>query len=253
MKQKKSLLLLIVPLLTLLFWYSNSTPVYAMHIMEGFLPFGWAIFWWALVIPFLAIGLVSIRNKLAENPEVKILLGLSTAFAFVLSALKLPSVTGSSSHATGVGLGAMLFGPFAMSIVGFIVLLFQALLLAHGGITTLGANAFSMAVFGPFVAYGIYLLARRMEISFTISAFLAAAFGNLATYVMTSFQLALAFPDEASGILGSFTKFISIFGVTQIPLAVIEGVFTVIVLNYLTKYNAEELQLLKMPIRGLSK
>ncbi len=61
---------------------------------------------------------------------------------FVLSALKIPSVTGSCSHPTGVGLGAIMFGPSVMFVLGTIVLIFQALLLAHGGITTLGANAF---------------------------------------------------------------------------------------------------------------
>ena len=65
------------------------------------------------------------------------ILGLSGAFVFILSALKIPSVTGSSSHPTGVGLGSILFGPLAMSVVGSIVLLFQAVLLAHGGLTTL--------------------------------------------------------------------------------------------------------------------
>ena len=77
------------------------------------------------------------------------LLGLCGAFAFVLSSLKIPSVTGSCSHPTGVGLAAILFGPSVACIMALIVLLFQALLLAHGGLTTLGANVFSMGVAGP--------------------------------------------------------------------------------------------------------
>ena len=80
------------------------------------------------------------------------LLGVSAAFSFLLSAMKLPSVTGSCSHPTGVGLGALLFGPLAMVPVSFVVLLFQALLLAHGGLTTLGANLFSMGIAGPLMA-----------------------------------------------------------------------------------------------------
>lgn len=53
---------------------------------------------------------------------------------------------------TGTGLGAILFGPASVSVLGVIVLLFQALLLAHGGLTTLGANTFSMAIAGPVVS-----------------------------------------------------------------------------------------------------
>ena len=57
---------------------------------------------------------------------------------------------------TGTGLGAILFGPLAVSILGIIVLIFQAVLLAHGGLTTLGANTFSMAVAGPFLSFAVY-------------------------------------------------------------------------------------------------
>ncbi|MGI8384620.1 energy-coupling factor ABC transporter permease [Robertmurraya sp. P23] len=228
----------------LYFWVGSNSDAYAMHIMEGFLPMKWAMIWWILLLPFLAAGIHTARKKVVIQPEIKTMLGLSTAFAFVLSALKLPSVTGSSSHATGVGLGTLLFGPIIMCVVGFIVLLFQALLLAHGGISTLGANAFSMAVVGPFVTYGVYILLKSVKINMKFAIFLAAALGNLATYAMTSLQLAIAFPDPASGFVGSFIKFISVFGVTQIPLALSEGIITVIVMNFLLKYNANELQML---------
>ena len=66
---------------------------------------------------------------------------------------------------TGTGLGAILFGPSAVSILGLIVLLFQAILLAHGGLTTIGANTFSMAIAGPFVSYGIYILCKKLNVN----------------------------------------------------------------------------------------
>lgn len=219
---------------------------FAMHIMEGFLPIEWALFWWGVTLPSLIIGLRSIKRKVKEHPELKMMLGLSGAFAFVLSALKIPSVTGSCSHPTGVGLGTILFGPAAMSVVGFIVLLFQSLLLAHGGLTTLGANAFSMAVVGPLIAYLVYKGASKMGLSFSIAVFLAAALGDLGTYVVTSFQLALAFPSETGGMAASFAKFSSIFAFTQIPLAISEGLLTVMIMNVLTKYNLKELKLLRV-------
>ncbi|EIT83844.1 protein cbiM [Fictibacillus macauensis ZFHKF-1] len=206
-----------------------------MHIMEGFLPIGWCIFWGVVTLPFVLLGLRSISKQLKEEPELKSMLGLSGAFTFVLSALKIPSVTGSCSHPTGVGLGAIVFGPTVMSVLGTIVLLFQSLLLAHGGLTTLGANAFSMAVVGPLLSYGIYKLGRKLNWSFAVSVFLAAMLGDLGTYVVTSVQLALAFPT--GGFLASFTKFVSIFGLTQVPLAVSEGLLTVVMLNILRKYN----------------
>lgn len=174
------------------------------------------------------------------------LLGVAAAFSFVLSALKLPSVTGSCSHPTGAGLGALLFGPAAMVPVGLVVLLFQALLLAHGGLTTLGANLFSMAIVGPFVAYGVFRLARRLGLSLAVAVFAAACLGDLATYVTTSLQLAWAFPDPAGGFAASFAKFAGIFALTQIPLAVSEGLLTVVVVNALARFNADELRQLKL-------
>src|SRR5690554_5428290 len=105
----------------------------AMHIMEGFLPAKWAMFWAVASLPFLGIGLRRINKVFKGDVNAKILLGLAGGFVFVLSALKIPSVTGSCSHPTGVGLGAILFGPTVMTVIGTIVLLFQAILLAHGG------------------------------------------------------------------------------------------------------------------------
>ena len=97
-----------------------------------------------LCVPFLIAGFMSIKKTLNEHRNLITMLAMSGAFIFVISSLKIPSVTGSCSHMTGTGLGAILFGPAAVSILGLIVLLFQAILLAHGGLTTLGANTFSM-------------------------------------------------------------------------------------------------------------
>jgi len=214
-----------------------------MHIFEGFLPPFWALFWFVMTIPFWVVGFRRLNQLVKRGRETMLLLGLSGAYAFVLSALKIPSVTGSSSHPTGTGLGAILFGPMVMSVLGGIVLLFQALLLAHGGLTTLGANAFSMAVTGPLVAYGLWVgLRNRLPASWVI--FLAAAFADWATYVVTSLQLALAYPDPVGGILASFLKFGAIFALTQIPLAISEGLLTVIIFNALRNNAPAELKTL---------
>lgn len=224
-----------------LFWF-YTVNAEAMHIMEGFLPVKWCIFWFAVTVPFLVAGIFSIHKTVKKRPEMKMLLGLAGAFTFVLSALKLPSVTGSCSHPTGVGLGAVLFGPTAMSVLGCIVLIFQALLLAHGGITTLGANTFSMAVVGPFVAYFVYRFCMKFKMPLWLGVFLAAALGDLFTYVTTAVQLALAFPAEVGGFAASLVKFMGIFAVTQVPLAVSEGLLTVFIFNLLMAHNRKELE-----------
>ena len=217
-----------------------------MHIMEGFLPVEHAVGWTIASAPFVAYGVIAIKKRIRENPEQRMLLGVAAAFTFVLSALKLPSVTGSCSHPTGTGLGALLFGPAAMAPIGLVVLLFQALLLAHGGLTTLGANIFSMAIVGPFAAVAVFKLARSIKLSFSVSVFLAASLADLLTYVTTSAQLAWAFPDPVGGFVASFAKFAGIFAFTQIPLAISEGLLTVLIFNALARFNPQELQDMKL-------
>lgn len=213
----------------------------AMHIMEGYLPLGFCIAWGVICLPFLATGMIRIKKLIRNHRKTLLIFAMIGAYAFVLSALKLPSVTGSSSHPTGTGLGAILFGPSPMAVIGIIVLLFQAILLAHGGLTTLGANTFSMAIAGPFISYAIYKICGTLKINKLVGIFLAAALGDLFTYCVTSFQLALAYPSETGGVMASAFRFLSIFALTQVPLAVIEGIITVVVIIGLEKYAKPEL------------
>ncbi|MBF0319772.1 MAG: energy-coupling factor ABC transporter permease [Nitrospirae bacterium] len=219
-------------------------PAYAMHIMEGFLPFGWCVFWYALSLPFLIYGVMMVKKVTQDNMRLKLLLGLCGAFVFVLSAMKIPSVMGSSSHPTGVGLGAIVFGPSVMSVLGGIALVFQGLLLAHGGISTFGANVFSMAIAGPMVSYFLFKSLKYAKAPMWFAVFTATVLGDLATYIVTSFQLSLAFPSEIGGLAASFVKFLTIFAITQVPIAIGEGILTVFVYNYLTANSAEELKAL---------
>ena len=204
-----------------------------MHIMEGFLPSPWWQFWWLVSLPFLVLGLSQLRKMVRENREALPLLAVAGAFVFVLSSLKLPSVTGSCSHPTGTGLSAVLFGAFITSVLALIVLLYQALLLAHGGITTMGANLFSMGIAGPLLAWVLYRAGKRANLNTFLVVFIAALAADLFTYVVTSFQLAVAFPAAEGGITASFSAFLAIFALTQVPLAIIEGVIVALIFKYI--------------------
>lgn len=210
--------------------------------MEGYLPAGLCLIWGVICIPFVVWGFFSIRKTLGKDRKVITVLAMAGAFIFVISSLKIPSVSGSCSHMTGTGLGAILFGPASVSILGIIVLLFQAILLAHGGLTTLGANTFSMAIAGPFVSYGLFKLCEKLKVNKLVSVFLAAFLGDLITYCVTSFQLALAYPSEVGGMAASLIKFLGVFAPTQLPLAVIEGILTVIVVIGLESFAKPELK-----------
>lgn len=143
---------------------------------------------------------------------------------------------------TGTGMGAILFGPTAVSILGIIVLIFQTILLAHGGLTTLGANTFSMAIAGPLVTFGLFKLCQKLNVNKKVSVFIAAAFGDLFTYCVTSLQLAMAYPSEQGGVAASAVKFLGVFAPTQMPLAVIEGILTVLIIMGLESFAKPELK-----------
>ena len=205
MKKRQKLFLSIVTAMSLVFGIVPAAD--AMHIMEGYLPPMHCVIWGIICIPILVWGFISIKNTLSENRRVITVLAMAGAFIFVISSLKIPSVTGSCSHMTGTGLGAILFGPAAVSILGIIVLIFQAILLAHGGLTSLGANTFSMAIAGPFISYGIYKLCQKLKVNKMVAIFLAASLGDLFTYCITSFQLAMAYPSEVGGVMASALSF----------------------------------------------
>ncbi|MEI6796828.1 MAG: energy-coupling factor ABC transporter permease [Methanomassiliicoccales archaeon] len=206
--------------------------------MEGFLPLEWCLFWLLLSLPFMVWGALRLRKMFQEKPELKVRVAIGGAFIFVLSSLKLPSVAGSSSHPTGTGLSTIISGPAITTILASVVLLFQALLLAHGGLTTLGANIFSMGVVGPFIAFGVYRAMSGVGVKRKITVFTTAFVADIATYVMTSLQLALAFPDHGS-VINAFLAFLAIFALSQIPLAIVEGLLIVLFFDYLAAHRPD--------------
>ncbi len=217
-----------------------------MHIMEGFLPLHWAVIWWILAIPCLIFGIIQLKKILASDREALPLLGVTGGFIFILSSLKLPSVTGSCSHPTGTGLSAVCFGPWITSVICAIVLLFQSLFLAHGGLSVLGANIVSMGIVGPLAGWGIYRALRDTGVNMYFTVFLACAIADLCTYIVTSIELALAYPAEVGGFLSSFALFMGIFAITQIPLAIVEGIVLALVFKYIVQLRPEILIRLKV-------
>ncbi|AKB34932.1 Substrate-specific component CbiM of cobalt ECF transporter [Methanosarcina siciliae C2J] len=210
-----------------------------MHIFEGFLPGPWWQIWWILSIPVLVYGTAKLNKLVKTNPGVLPLLAVSGAVMFVLSSLKLPSVTGSTSHPTGTGMAVILFGPAITAIMSSIVLLYQALFLAHGGITTFGANVMSMGIVGPAVAYAVYKALMKANVNFYVAAFVTATLADWVTYVVTSLQLALAFPADPGGVVGSMVAFLSVFAITQVPLAILEGALIALLFRYVVQAKSD--------------
>jgi cobalt/nickel transport system permease protein len=142
-----------------------------MHISEGILPASWAGLWGALAIPFVAWGLRDLKRRSQNEPAFKRFVGLVGAAVFLISCMPIPIPTaGTCSHPCGTGLAAILIGPGLTVVVASIALTLQALFLAHGGLTTLGANILSMGVAGAYIGYGTYWIGRRLGLHFLAAA-----------------------------------------------------------------------------------
>ncbi len=217
-----------------------------MHIMEGFLPWQWCVVWWLIALPCLMLGIWQLKKVINADREALPLLGVTGGFIFILSSLKLPSVTGSCSHPTGTGLSAICFGPWITGVICAIVLLFQSLFLAHGGLSVLGANIVSMGIVGPIVGYAVYRLLKETSVNIFLTVFLATALADMFTYVTTSLELALAYPAEVGGFGTSFVMFMAIFAVTQVPLAIVEGIVLALVFKYIVALKPDILIRMKV-------
>lgn len=187
----------LVPPAVMVYWQMSATPAYAMHISEGILPFNWALVWFAAAAPFVAIGLRRVKEMARDDLSFKPLMGLMAAVVFIISCMPIPVPTaGTCSHPCGTGIAAILVGPFVSVVIAGVALLIQALFLAHGGLSTWGANVVSMGVVGSFAGFFTFRGLRLLRMKLVVAGFAAGLLADWATYLATSVEL-------ASGISGN--------------------------------------------------
>jgi cobalt/nickel transport system permease protein len=197
-----------------------------MHISEGILPFNWALLWFAVAAPFLALGIRRLNTLARDDLSFKPLVGLMAAVVFIISCMPIPVPTaGTCSHPCGTGISAILAGPLVSVVISAVALLIQALFLAHGGLSTLGGNIVSMGVVGSFTGWFVFSLLRRTGAGLTVAGFMAGLLADWATYLATSVELASGIKGNAPffPLLG---KIVVAFIPTQLPLGVLEGAMT---------------------------
>ena len=209
------------------------TPAYAMHITEGILPMSWAGLWFLVAAPFVFWGLQTINHRRIEEPNYLHVVALVGAAIFVISCMPIPVPwVGTCSHPCGTGLGAVVIGPGPTVVVASIALIFQALFLSHGGLTTLGANIVSMGVVGAFSAYCLFRILRTAKVPIFVAAFLAGVISDWATYATTSLELSSALHGDGS-MWNMFAAVLAAFVPTQLPLGIVEGFVTAIAYQFI--------------------
>lgn len=202
-----------------------------MHIEDGILSPQTCAAWYGVTAAFVAPGIYQIKRRVHDNLSYKPFLAMVGVAVFVISAMHLPvPVTGSCSHPCGTPLAAILVGPFATAVISAIVLFFQAVFLGHGGITTVGANTFSMGVAGALSGWIVWKALRAANAPLWLAAGLAGLVGDMATYLVSAFELASGLHGDLP-LARQWLIFFMGYAPTQLPLAVAEAVFTAAVLR----------------------
>ena len=112
-------------------------------------------------LPPLAVSVSKVRLELKENRELAPMLGVGASLSFLMMMFNVPIPGGTTAHAIGGVLLAVLMGPYAASLCVSVALILQAFLFGDGGILSLGANIFNMAILMPFSGYAIYDFFRK--------------------------------------------------------------------------------------------
>jgi cobalt/nickel transport system permease protein len=204
----------------------SADVAHAMHISEGILPFNWALLWFVIAAPFLALGVRRLNALAREDLSFKPLVGLMAAVVFIISCMPVPVPTaGTCSHPCGTGIAAILVGPLVSVVISAVALLIQALFLAHGGLSTLGANIVSMGVVGSFAGWLVFRGMRRMGAGLGTAGFAGGVIADWCTYLTTSVELTSGIRGDAP-FLPLFWKILIAFIPTQFPLGILEGAMT---------------------------
>ncbi|MCI4626969.1 MAG: energy-coupling factor ABC transporter permease [Candidatus Magnetoovum sp. WYHC-5] len=210
----------------IVFFLLPVNAAYAMHISEGILPLKWALIWFIVAMPFVAYGLYQLNKLSSVDISFKPLVGLMAAVVFIISCMPIPVPTaGTCSHPCGTGLSGILVGPAISVLITAVALLIQALFLAHGGLSTWGADIVSMGVMGSFAGFLTFKVLKRLKLNIVIAGFMGGLFADWATYLTTSVELASGIKGD-SPFLPLFWKILLAFIPTQLPLGILEGAMT---------------------------
>lgn len=220
-----------------------------MHIPDGYLgPITYGGLW-AAIVPIWLYASRRIRDTL-KTVQVP-LLALSAAFSFVIMMFNIPIPAGTTGHATGATLIAILIGPWAAVIAVSMALVIQALVFGDGGITTIGANCFNMAFAEVLAGYAVFRLIAGPQREGAGSRFLVgAAAGSYVGINLAAFLTALELGIQAILHVGKdgrplYSPFPLRLTIPAIMIehvllfGVVEVVVTVMVLIYLRKSHPE--------------
>ncbi|MDD5496108.1 MAG: cobalt transporter CbiM [Candidatus Omnitrophica bacterium] len=222
-----------------------------MHIPDGYLGPATCGFFYVAMAPIWAFASRIVKKTLSAKQVP--LLAIGAAFSFVIMMFNVPIPGGTTGHAVGGVLVAILLGPWAACIAITVALVVQALLFGDGGITAIGANCFNMAFVLPFLGYYIYKAisygsavdSNRRVIAAGVAGYVAL---NLAA-ALTGFEFGIQplLHKTASGQAlycpyGLNVALPAMIGEHALVFGWVEAIVTALVIKYLQKQAPELLE-----------
>jgi len=227
---------------TLFVWLGTT----AMHIPDGYLSPITSLIMFLLVLPFWMIGVRKIRESM--NARSVPLIALLAAFSFVIMMFNIPLPGGTTGHAIGATLAAIVLGPEVAVIAVSIALVIQAFFFGDGGILAIGANCFNMAVVIPYVSYAVYrafakntaLNSVRRVVGAALGGWLGVTVGAFLAGVEFGIQPLLFHAADGSPLYAPFPLSIAVPAMViphMLVASVVEGLLTALVVVYLQRSN----------------
>jgi cobalt/nickel transport system permease protein len=207
-----------------------------MHIPDGYLSLPTCAAGYIIAAPLWFIGLRKIKKVLDEKTLP--LLASLTAFSFIIMMFNVPIPGGTSGHATGAALLAIVFDPWVAYICVSLVLLIQALLFGDGGITTYGINTLGMGAVGSFVAYGVFHKLKSLRFAPFIAGWISLVSASALVAFVLGIQPLIAHGADGKPLYFPFgldTTFPALVGSHMLFFGIVEGVFTQIAYKYIIK------------------
>lgn len=216
-----------------------------MHIPDGYLSPQTYVPLYGASLAFWAIALKKLKKELAVKHVPY--LAMAAAFSFLIQMFNIPIPGGTTGHAVGAGIIAILLGPWTAVIAVSVVLIIQAIVFGDGGITAIGANCFNMAVVMPFVSYWIFKVVRgnseggmRLYTAAFLSGWLGLSIAALITAVEFGIQPLIAMSPDGRPLYAPYPIEIAVPAMALEHLllfGIVEGVVTVLLLKYFFKHE----------------
>ena len=222
-----------------------------MHIPDGYLSPLTSLVMAVLMLPFWVIGARRLsKHRHARNVP---LIALLAAFSFIIMMFNVPLPGGTSGHAVGGALAAIILGPEVASVAVSVALIIQAVFFGDGGILNIGANCFNMAVVLPYVAYAIYRLVSADAPVTSRRRVVGAALGGWVGLTVSAFFAAVEFgvqpiffhAADGTPLYAPYPLSVAIPAMViphMLVASVIEGALTVLVVLYLRRANRSILE-----------